>query len=205
MVKLAATFIALSTAASVVLAGYSQDTCHYSANDKGRYVYSCEESACNKSTSWVKEHFQKSMTDKGYDCRIEGDNDVSCYKPHDNSDPYSHNWNCSDDKEGWNYGRHKSKDEKHHDKRGYEDEHKEMNHHNKGKHHDREGRHHRKEWDHKGKHHENKEHHDKRGYEDEHKDKWNHKNRYHKEHHDREDRHHRKEWDHKEKHHESKY
>ncbi|OBZ90693.1 hypothetical protein A0J61_01272 [Choanephora cucurbitarum] len=73
MVKLAATFTALSTAASVVLADYSQNGCQYSYSDKGRCVYSCDENACNKSGSWIKDHFHKSMSDKGYDCRLEGD------------------------------------------------------------------------------------------------------------------------------------
>ena len=214
MVKLTATFIALSATTTAVLAGYSQDACQYSYNDNGRYVYSCEESKCSNSITWVKDHFQESMSDKGYDCRMEGDKSVSCYKPHDHSDPYSHNWSCSDKKHIWDHIKDTWEDIKdevedvkdrwdnkdHHDKRGYKDYY--------GKHKD-----HREKyrWDHKDHHSKNrwdsKDHHDKRGYEDEHRkeDRWDHKKHQGKNKWGHKERHGKDKWDHEDKHYGSRY
>ncbi|KAI8372318.1 hypothetical protein EDC96DRAFT_500657 [Choanephora cucurbitarum] len=192
MVKLTATFIALSATTTAVLAGYSQDACQYSYNDNGRYVYSCEESACSNSITWVKDHFQESMSDKGYDCRMEGDKSVSCYKPHDHSDPYSHNWSCSDKKHIWD-----------HIEDTWEDIKDEVK--------DHKDHHEKYQWDHKDHHGKNKwdskDHHGKRGYEDEHRkeDKWDHKKHHDKNRWGHKERHGKDKWDHEDKHYRSKY
>ncbi|GJN71191.1 hypothetical protein PLICBS_005253 [Purpureocillium lilacinum] len=90
MVKLIAAALALLAAAATAC-----DTACSGASDRdGRCYYSCTDNACHMSGSHHRDEFLNGLSGRGYDCKPEGYNTLSCAKTDGFGGCWSHKWTC---------------------------------------------------------------------------------------------------------------
>ncbi|KAK4521227.1 uncharacterized protein ATC70_013172 [Mucor velutinosus] len=91
MLKLSALCV-FFTSVAIVLG--CDTACSASQDLDGRCYYSCTDNACYMSGSHHRDQFLNGLSTRGYDCRPEGYNTLSCAKTGNFGGCWGHMWTC---------------------------------------------------------------------------------------------------------------
>lgn len=84
-----------------------EKACSASSDRDGRCYYSCYGNACHMFGSHHRDEFLNALSGRGYDCRPEGFNTLSCAKTDGFGGCFSHTWGCGGDCQNSQYSTHK--------------------------------------------------------------------------------------------------
>lgn len=91
MLKLSAICVLLTA----VAVAFGCDTSCSAAQDRyGRCYYSCTDGACHMSGVHHRDQFLNGLSTRGYDCKPEGYNTLSCAKTGNFGGCWGHKWTC---------------------------------------------------------------------------------------------------------------